>query len=153
MWIVDVVILAIIIVVLEYFKHHGNQCGIPVYLWIEIFFVIFLTQTTMRLNYLWWMRCYTGTWQRFWFIAIIVLIWWLLLSIWTIYGYIIYSSDDNDCQSHSDTTAWLIIMILCLFWGQVIMILLICALTCGPFVYCWIRDQLDGTQGPLDGEQ
>ena len=43
MWIIDIVILAIIIVVLEYFKHHGNQCGIAVYFWLEIFFVILLT--------------------------------------------------------------------------------------------------------------
>ena len=62
LWIIDVVILAIIIVVLEYFKHHGNQCGIMLYLWIEIFFIILLTQTTMRLNYLWYMRCYRGMW-------------------------------------------------------------------------------------------
>ena len=145
MWIIDVVILTIIILILEYFKSHGNQCGIILYLWLEIFFIIVFTQTTARLNYLWYMRCYRGTWERFWFICIIVLVWWFLLSAWTIYGYIIYGSDDNDCQSHSDTTAWLVIMILCLFYGQIIMILFICAITCGPFVYCWIREQLDGT--------
>lgn len=115
MWIIDIVILAVIIVILEYFKHHGNSCGIPLLLWIEIFFIILLTQSTFRLNLLWIMRVNPDA--RVWFFIIVFIVWWFFISVWTVYGYIIYSSDDNDCQSHSDTTAWLVIMILCLFWG------------------------------------
>ena len=94
-WIIDVVLLVIVILILEYYKKSGNKCGIPLYLWIEIWFVIFFTQSTIRLNVLWIQRCRPNAVLPF--IIIVFVIWLFFYAIWSVYGFYIYSSDDNDC--------------------------------------------------------
>ena len=73
----------------------------------------------------------------------------LIVCAVIIWGYIIYFSDANDCQDHPDQVFWLIIMILVLLYGLLPLLALTLILCCGPFLYCWIRQQMElAERGP-----
>lgn len=88
-------ILLIIIVICEVSRRKDHQCGIPVQLWVEVFFIVALIYVLLTLNELWIIRCAPRS-LLLWFI-ILVTIFLLAYTILTIWGYAIYFSDDNDC--------------------------------------------------------
>uniref|UniRef100_A0A7S3FZK8 RING-type domain-containing protein n=1 Tax=Strombidium rassoulzadegani TaxID=1082188 RepID=A0A7S3FZK8_9SPIT len=150
-FIVSITILLILLLVLEYFRNNGNQCGIPLLFWLEIFFVIALSRSIFNLNIIWIVR-YRYNWRIPFYIGSF-LFFTALLVAWIIYGYVLYFSPDNDCQSHSDTTFWLVVMILILFVGLFIMLVFFIILCCGPCLYFYLRDQQDSRRGALDNSQ
>jgi uncharacterized membrane protein len=79
-----------------------------------------------------------------------------LLVAWIIYGYVIYFSDDNDCQSHQDTQGWLIFMIILLFIGLFVILIFAIAIICGPIFYIWftrmMEEQARGPNGLNDSQ-
>ena len=86
------------------------SCGIPVITWVEIFFVIYLGMSIFGLFLLIVLyNCYNDHIK--WQIGLYVTFGVLLLA-WTIYGYVIYFSDDNDCQEHAGTSGWLVVLSL-----------------------------------------
>lgn len=66
----------------------------------------------------------------------------LAFAALTIWGYIIYFDDDNNCQDYSDTSCWLVFMIIFLFFGTFLLLLLLLLCICGPILYCYLRDQM-----------
>jgi hypothetical protein len=138
MFLIDFTILLLLILIFEYYKSYGNQCGIPLVLWIEIFFIILLTKSFFNLNIIWISRFYYS-----WRVPFLIVSWVLFTGAlvgWIIYGYVLYFSDSNDCQKHSDTSFWLVVMIVILFIGLFIMLVFFIAICCGPFLYCYIRN-------------
>ena len=143
-------ILLILIVVCEVTRRRGHSCGIPVQLWVELVFIILLVYILLTLNELWIIRCNRGCVIPHALILGCILI--LAYSALTIWGYVIYFSDDNDCQDNSDTSCWLIFMIIFLFFGTFILLLLFILLICGPILYCYLRDQMRPGSGKLEGD-
>lgn len=131
-------ILLIIIIVVDYFRRNGHQCGIPVQLWVELVLIIALIFTILNLNELWIIRCNRNALIPYTLIMGALAI--LVYSVMTIWGYVIYYSDDNNCQDHSDTSTFLVIMIIFLFFGLFVLLALCLILICGPIFFCYIRD-------------
>lgn len=94
-FLIDISILLIIILITEISRRNSKGCGIPVILWIEIFFIIYLTKSTFGLNIIWILRTHYD--YRIHFYIFTWLLFTAILVAWIIYGYIIYFSDDNDC--------------------------------------------------------
>ena len=156
-FIINMVVLLILLLILEYYKNNGNSCGIPLYTWLEIFFIIYCLQSVWNLNMLWITR-YAHRY-RIHFVIGSAILFGLAIVIWVIYGYSIYFSDENDCQKNSDTCFWLVIMIIILFIGLFWIIAFCCLICCGPFLYCYYRrlmeDYEQSQRGPthISGSQ
>jgi hypothetical protein len=118
------IILLIIILIAEFYKKTGVSCGIPVITWVEIFFVIYLGMSVLALFLLIVLyNCYNDMLK--WQIGFYVFFGVLLLA-WTIYGYVIYFSDDNDCQEHAGTSGWLVFMVILLVLALLLFTILLC---------------------------
>lgn len=142
-------ILIVVIIVCELTRRKGHQCGIPVQLWVELFFIITAVYYALLLNLLWIVR--RGPVAMILYIVILFGIYLLAMAGLTIWGYVIYFSDDNDCQDNSDTSVWLIFMVIFLFFGTILILLLICFLICVPMVWCQLRDG-EGGSGRLEND-
>lgn len=133
-------ILIIIILIIEWSKRNGHECGIPVKLWVELMFIIPLVYSILLLNELWILRC-----NRNAVIPHALILGLLLLLVYAavfIWGYIIYFDDANNCQDYSDTSVFLVFMIIFLFFGLFILLILCLLLICGPIAYCYYRDAM-----------
>jgi hypothetical protein len=49
-FLIQLLIYSIIILILEYYRVNGSQCGIPVVFWIEFVFILLLVQSAFALN-------------------------------------------------------------------------------------------------------
>jgi len=144
--IVKLTLLLILLLILEYQKKNGNSCGIPLILWLEVFFFIILISGLFELNLIWITRCCHRYRIHYFLIQGGILA--ILVTSWLIYGFIIYFSDDNDCQKNNDTCFWLVIMCIILFFGIFYILAVCCLICCGPFIYCYIRNLMEQQQGP-----
>jgi hypothetical protein len=138
-----------IIVALVWMKKHQG-CGIPVYWWIIIYFLIALIAIT---GLLFVPCCFTRERSSCILPALISLFLIQLWgqAIWSIYGHSLYFSDDNDCGDKSDTRGWMIFMIILLFLGlfQIMSALIFtCVICCNLST---IIDQMKNR--PADSEQ
>lgn len=88
-------ILIVIIIICEVTRRRGNKCGIPVQLWVELVFIILLVYVLLTLNELWIIRCNRGCVIPHAIILVAVLL--LAYAALTIWGYVIYFDDDNNC--------------------------------------------------------
>ena len=140
-FLIDISILLIIVLICELSRRGNKGCGIPVIFWIEIFFVIWLSKSTFGLNIIWILRTHYE--YRIHFYIITWLLFTAILVAWIIYGYVIYFSDDNDCQTHSDTSGWLIFMIILLFIGLFVILIFTVAIICGPIFYVWLTRMME----------
>ena len=131
-------LLGIIIGVLEYYRRHDNDCGIPVKWWVEIWFIIPLCFLFLQLQELWMLKC-CRTWVMPYMITCIVL-YLLAFAVLTLHGLGIYFSDDNDCQDHSDTSTYLVFMIIFMFFGCFLTLILCVLCIVGPIIYYQFRD-------------
>ena len=88
-------ILVVLILVCEITRRRGNHCGIPVQIWVELIFIILLVYVLLTLNELWIIRCNRrAVIPHALILGVLFLI---VLSALTIWGYVIYFSDDNNC--------------------------------------------------------
>ncbi len=89
-------VLIFIITIIELCHHFGSDCGIPVHLWLDVYFIIvFIRYLTID-----WLDVFVVGYRPFWMFD------WECIKIslvltatvaWIIYGYYIYFSDDNNC--------------------------------------------------------
>jgi hypothetical protein len=89
-------ILALFITIIELCHYYGNNCGIPLHLWLDVY-VIIVCIRYLTIN---WLDILVVGYRPFWMfdwecIKILVLL--IVLVAWLIYGYVIYFSDDNNC--------------------------------------------------------
>ena len=83
------------ILIIEVSHINGDNCGIPLHLWLDIYFVISIIGAFIALNVVWmaYAKPYWAYDFEFWRRVIFAII----LAAWVIYGYILYFSDDNNC--------------------------------------------------------
>jgi len=116
----------VVIIVAEWWRRTHTGCGIPVVLFCEVVFILGFVNELLLIPIL----CMTGNAVRIGIYYSIVSVSFLLVFIgWVIYGYVIYFSDDNNCQDNPHTAGWLIFMIILLFVGILVMIFL-------AFIFC-----------------
>lgn len=89
-------ILIFLITIIELCHYYGNNCGIPLHLWLDVFFIIWF----IRYIIVDWFDILIIGYRPFWMfdwecIKLFVLA--AVLVGWIIYGYIIYFSVDNNC--------------------------------------------------------
>lgn len=118
------IILLIILLIAEYYKKTGVSCGIPVILWVEIFFAIYLGLFIFNLFMLIVLyNCYN---DHIKYQIAMYIVFGVLLFAWLIYGYVIYFSEDNDCQEHAGTSGWLIVMVILMVLALLLFTILLC---------------------------
>ena len=125
----------LIILLCEIYRHTTNQCGIDVIFWIEILFWIVFARAVVVLQVAWIARCgYTPKCIVIYYASTVILF--LMASVgWIIYGYVLYFSDANDCQSYKEIFPWLVFMVIILFFGFfTIMMLFVCLVALGVFL-------------------
>ena len=77
----------------------------------------------------------------------------VIILAWTIYGYVLYFGDDNDCQEHAGTSGWLVVMAIILVLMLILFsILLCCVLPIVLFVGYLQRQNTSGPEGLQDEE-
>ena len=118
------IILLIILLIAEYYRKSGVSCGIPVILWVEIFFAIYLGLFIFNLFML--IVLYTCWNDHVKYQIAMYIVFGVLLFAWIIYGYVIYFSADNDCQDHPGTSGWLVFMVILLVLGLLLFTILLC---------------------------
>jgi hypothetical protein len=89
-------VLILIITIIELCHYYGNNCGIPLHLWLDVYFIIIFS----RAIFIDWFDVFIIGYRPFWMfdwecikIALILTV----IVAWLIYGYFIYFSDDNNC--------------------------------------------------------
>ena len=118
------IILLIILLIAEYYRKSGVSCGIPVILWVEIFFAIYLGLFIFNLFMLIVLyNCYN---DHIKYQIAMYIVFGVLLFAWLIYGYVIYFSSDNDCQEHAGTSGWLIVMVILMVLALLLFTILLC---------------------------
>jgi heme/copper-type cytochrome/quinol oxidase subunit 4 len=86
--------------ILEIARNTTEGCGIPVIPFLEVFFIAVCIQGIIGLVYLIILRrCYSS---RFIFKIVMAIIFLIIIVAIIIWGYIIYFSEENDCQDHPD---------------------------------------------------
>ena len=80
--------LLVIVILLLVDRAKNSGCGIPIREWILIFFIIWLSKSTINLNKIWVMKRYYHL--RISFSVLLFVVMNGLLVIWLLYGYYIY---------------------------------------------------------------
>ena len=109
--------LVLIVYFFESAKDSGAICGIPVIWWSEIWFLIALcTSDLMMISSLvaW---CYKDPNKEFEANEIVFPFAFFTMTAWTSYGFVLYTSDDNNCADLEETAPWLKLMIALLVFG------------------------------------
>ena len=89
-------ILVFLITIIELCHHFGSDCGIPLHLWLDIYFIIVF----IRYIIIDWFDILIIGYKPFWMFDWEVIKFFLIYTAivaWLIYGYVIYFSDDNNC--------------------------------------------------------
>ena len=86
------------------------------------------------LNSLWVLyKCYR---HRLLYNIISAAIFLAIIFAYTVWGYILYFSDDNDCQQIDGATFWLVIMITLLVLGLFTCFFALCLIPVIIYIYC-----------------
>ena len=88
-------IFGMAIIIIEVSHANGDNCGIPLHLWLDIYCVILIIGALLASNVIWmaYKMPHLAYDFEFWRRVIFAII----LAAWVIYGYILYFSDDNNC--------------------------------------------------------
>ena len=113
------------VTICEVYRQRGIECGIPVILWVEIFFILYLgSQIIMNALFLFVLH---HDWNgRMKYLIASYIVFAIIILAWTIYGYVLYFGSDNDCQDHAGTSAWLITMAIILVLILLLWLILLC---------------------------
>lgn len=83
------------IIIIEVAHANGNDCGIPIHLWLDIYCVIAIIGALIAANVIW--MAYTKPHWAYDFEFWRRIIFAIIVAAWIIYGYILYFSDANNC--------------------------------------------------------
>jgi uncharacterized membrane protein len=137
---IDIAVLAIIITLISIHIHQNpHGCGIPVREWILVFFIIWLSKSTINLAKIYVLR--NNYDNRFTFTASLFIIMNGILIVWLFVGYALYYSESNDCSRNPNTSFFNTLMFIMLLIGYVVIFiyfLLICTVPC---LYIYVENQ------------
>ena len=83
------------ILIIEVAHANGDNCGIPLHLWLDIYCVIIIVGALIASNVIW--MAYTKPYWAYDFEFWRRVIFAIIVTIWIIYGYILYFSPENNC--------------------------------------------------------
>ena len=147
-------VLITLITIIELCHYYGDNCGIPLHLWLDIYFIIVFSK---YLIFDWVDILICKYKPTYWYDTECFKIFLVFSAItaWIIYGYILYFSDQNDCQNHTETTIMLLFMIYILFMGSFLILVFLVLLFSAPWWYCKFREIFMSIMrggGDIDGE-
>ena len=89
-------VLIVLITIVEVCHYYGDNCGIPLHLWLDIYFIIVFSKYIL-LDWIDLLICKYK--PHYWYDTecIKIFIVFSAITVWIIYGYTIYFSDQNDC--------------------------------------------------------
>jgi hypothetical protein len=129
--ITDLFFILIILCFLIYYGRNSPSCGIPLFKWCVIFFIILACKSLSNLFRIVMIRRFFR-WAATYSIIQFVVVEGVYL-VWLIYGNIIFYSKENNCNQIENTYNLYILMFLLLIIGYFSMLLLglvICFLPC-----------------------
>ena len=144
------ILYSLIIIIADIYRQKNEDCGIPVVLWCEIFFGICLLKTILVSFAYFGINSCSGSCVLKWYIVASA-IGLLLIFAWVIYGYVIYFSEDNECQSSSENFGWLVLMVLILFFvifALILVLIGLCVLSC--VICCIGQERSDSAKSTID---
>lgn len=124
--------------ILDSYNYKEHQCGIPVIWWIQVLFLISYGKGIVDLNLIWIARVRYSWVLRYRILSMLCQS--VLGMVWTIYGFQLYFSADNNCQQYSETQMALILMAMFLFFGTIGMISFIVLLITVPLLFLYMRN-------------
>ena len=115
-------------------------CGIPVLMWLEVFFALFGLRSFFQLMKIFVIRNFFQYQHAYEIVRLVIIDG--LLILWLIYGNQLYYSPENDCRTNERTRFIVDFMGCILFIGYLLIglyILLICTVPC---LYLYVRHHI-----------
>ena len=125
-------------------KTQDHSCGIPVRMWLEVFFALCGVRSLFQLFKIFVIRFYYQHRHAYEIVRMIVIDG--LLILWLIYGNQIFYSKENDCQKNEHTRFLNDFMGCILFLGYLMIslyLLLICTVPCLYLHYRSMSDMIE----------
>lgn len=130
-----------------------GECGINPVFWCTVYFGIFLLFAVLKVfTYFMVGSSSEGTIIGYYIGIFAITV--LLFVGWIIYGYMLYFSDDNNCQKDPQVFIWLVIMVILLFFGffgLMAFAIGICVFCCLGAAMVGASKEGEGKPGALDG--
>ena len=102
------------------------------------FFIIYFTRSTFQVVKIWVLTNFYSYRTCYDFSAFIISNG--IMVGWLIYGYILFYSDDNNCDKNMDTAFLNSMMFVILFIGYILMFVYLMLLCTVPCLYTFVRD-------------
>jgi len=129
-------LICVIIIIAAELSKNKEPCGINVIFWVEIFWIIILVRSVLVLQIVWIVRCEVSPVFIFIYYGVVYVLALIVAVAWLIYGYTIYFSPENDCQSNHEQFGWLVFMVILLFFGFFTICMLAILICIGICVLC-----------------
>ena len=145
------ILYALIVTIAEIKRQSVDDCGIPVILWNEVFFGILLLKLILVSSTYFCLSSCSAKSVGIWYIVSSA-IGLLLAFAWVIYGYVIYFSDENECQESPDNFVWLVLMVIIIFlfiFALIILLIMLCFVSC--LLCCLGKERTDQAKAKVDG--
>eukprot|EP00355_Strombidium_rassoulzadegani_P003500 CAMPEP_0168629004 /NCGR_PEP_ID=MMETSP0449_2-20121227/12152_1 /TAXON_ID=1082188 /ORGANISM="Strombidium rassoulzadegani, Strain ras09" /LENGTH=215 /DNA_ID=CAMNT_0008671473 /DNA_START=113 /DNA_END=760 /DNA_ORIENTATION=+ len=140
-FIIDIILLALCIYLLELSMTYQKNCGIPVKQWLMGFFIIYFSRSSFQLLKIWVVSSFYDYRTCYDFSAF-ALCNGVMLG-WLVYGYIIFFSEANNCDDVPDTALLNSVMFVILFIGYIMIFIYMMLLCTLPCVYMFVREEQD----------
>lgn len=134
MIIIGLVLFFVTFFVIWWAKNNTEGCGIDVFTWLQVFLSIATLGTLILCPILCCMRA-NHPLTAITTILVLTCLLTIALAAWVIYGYVIYFSDDNDCQKMYDTSIALVFMCIFLICGLCTIASAAVLLVAVPWIY------------------
>lgn len=136
------VIFILLVVLAEWWRQTKDSCGIPVVLYAEIFFILITISYLAQII----MTCCCRITLRTVVCATVMVVLWILVYIGLIiWGFVIWTSDKNDCAEYVDTRGWNTFMLILLILGAFFLAIIFCLACCLCCVLCNGEDANENT--------
>jgi hypothetical protein len=144
---IDLVFDAIILLLVIVFGK-DSSCGIPVFMWCIVYFIILAARSLSNLVKIVIIRTSPASVPRFSIISFVVIDG--LFLAWLIYGNVLFWSNENDCNVISNSFVMynlMLILIIIGYFQMLVYALLICCLPCIIYALTMqVRDNRPGGQ-------
>ena len=109
----------------------ADKCGIPVVWWDEVFLSVMSCMSIVGILAITVALITAKSTPTGVTLGVGAALIWLFLVSWTIYGYTIIGSEENDCGMNPDTSGYQTLMIVLICFGSIPLVYLGCAICVG----------------------
>ena len=136
--IVDLIFDALILFLIIYFGRDAS-CGIPIFMWTIVYFVILGCRSLSNLVKIFLIRASSSIINRYSIISFVIIDGCLLA--WLIYGNVIFYSDENNCKVIENSKALYNVMLVLIIIGYFQMVVYGLIIFCLPCILYALQNQ------------